>query len=273
MTAARRADPIAPAHPRLGEPALAPAPRAVDRDPDPLHSGLAAVLAAAERLVAGLGLVEVPLPAGLARLRGHVRGETVELRTRSFTGHVFEAIFIATISAGVGAPRSATVIALPAPGSLLPILGVDLIALGGALSLAAIDLAPVDDAAWSRDAEPLLLALHRRVEDRVIPRRWPAFAHRTFSRLALIGAGPRGDEAPLLSAAADLVDAYGDLARAPSEPPAPESALAAHRRRRAWQAAELDNRREHDALARLFGADAAARFLGLIFGGETTDAA
>lgn len=241
--------------------------------PDPLAAGLAAVLEAAERrLVGDLDLDEVALPAGLERLRGHVHGAAVELRTRCFHGHVFEAIFIASITDDEGSLRSATVIALPAPGALLPILGVDLIALGGTLSLAAVDLAPIDEEAWSRGGEPLLLALHRHVEDRVVPRRWPSFAHRTFSRLALIAASRRGDEALLLDAAAALIAGYADLARAPGEAPLPDRAGAAHRRRRAWQAAELDNRREHDALARLFGADVAARYLSLVFGGEATDA-
>jgi len=243
--------------------------------PDPLDQGLhAALTAARQRLVLELELAERPLPAGLALLRGEARGLELELRTTCFMGHGFAALFIAEIVAQGGQRRSATVIGLPQRGALLPVLGVDLIALGGALSLAALDLAPTDDLFWQERAAPLLEACHARVAGHTVARRWPAFAHAAFSPLALIAAARPGAEQHVFAAAADLLVGVAQLARdAASAPADPARAAHAYQRRLAWQAAERHNRREQDALTRLFGPDAAARYLHHLFGAGALDAA
>ena len=63
----------------------------------------------------------------------------------------------------------------------------------------------------------------------------------------------------------------GFIARLPevyAEGPAlaPARAEAARERVAGWRRAELCNRREHDALARIFGAEPAAAYLEMLFG-------
>jgi hypothetical protein len=243
--------------------------------PDPLSAGLTAALTAARQgLAEALGLAERPLPGSLGLLRGEARGVALELRTTCFVGHGFEALFIAEIATAAGARRSATIIGLPARGALLPVLGVDLIALGGSLSLAALDLAPTDDLLWQRRAAPLLEACHARVAGHTVARRWPDFAHATFSPLALIAAARPGAEQHVFAAAAELLAGVAQLARAAALAPTdPDRADRAYQRRLAWQAAERRNRREQDALTRLFGADAAGQYLHHLFGAGALDAA
>lgn len=238
---------------------------------DPMAAGLAAVLDAGDRLTRALAMTELELPAGLDRLVGEARGAPLELTTRAWTGAPLERLVIASIRVG-GALRSATLIGLPRAASRVPILGVDLIALGGGLSLAAIDLAAIDDAAWEAGARPLLDACHAAIAGQVVARRWPSFAAEVFSpRAVIVGARP-GHEHAVLAAAAALVDGYAALAAAADGGARPEAEAAARRRRLAWQAAERRNRREHDALSRLFGGEPAARYLTYLFGQDEEDA-
>ena len=150
--------------------------------------------------------------------------------------------------------------------SSAPIVGVDLIGLAGALSLVAVDLAPTDDAAWQTHAAAMLTALHASVESRVVPRRRPSFADEVFSPRALIAGVRRGAELAVLDAVASFVEHA--LGRWPAPLAlAPERAAAASDRVDAWCRAELRNRREHDALTRLFGAAPATAYLDMLFGG------
>lgn len=96
---------------------------------DPMAAGLAAVLDAGDRLTRALAMTELELPAGLDRLVGEARGAPLELTTRAWTGGAIDRLVIASIRVG-GALRSATLIGLPRAASRVPILGVDLIALG-----------------------------------------------------------------------------------------------------------------------------------------------
>lgn len=238
-----------------------------------LSAGLGDVIGAAyEHLVDGLAMRELSVPDGLGILDGEVRGATMTMTTRAYGGAGFERLVLATIVDGAGRPASATIIGLP-EASALPILGVDLIALGGKLSLAAIDLAPTDEAAWAEHAAPLLRACQAELAGKVSPRRWPSFAREVFSPLAQIVAAKAGAEEPVFRATVRLLHGVAALTRsAPVLPP--DRALAAYRRRLAWQVAERSNRREHDALSRIFGAEAGERYLRYLFGaGEVDDVA
>lgn len=230
-----------------------------------IDAGLRTVLAAARRWIDRAGLEQVTLPGRLGALRGALGEASLQLLTRRYVGGGFGALTVAAISDDEDRLRSATVIGLPEPAALAPVLGVDLIGFGGALSLVAVDLSPTDDQAWAAQAGPLLGRLHAAVAEHVVPRRWPAFAAAVFSSRALIAGVRRGEEAPVLAAVAEFVAEVGEVfAGAPVTDPQRTAAAAA--RVVAWRRAELANRREHDALARIFGEVDAAAYLELLFG-------
>ncbi len=230
-----------------------------------IDAGLRAVLGAAERWIAAAGMRPAPLPEPLIRLRGAVGETALELVTRRHAGGGLATLTVAAIADDQGLLRSATLIGLPEPATLGPVLGVDLIAFGGALSLVAVDLSPTDLPTWQAFAGPELEALHLEVEGRVVHRKWPAFAEAVFSRRALLAGVRHGEEAPVLAAVAGFV-ARAATAWAAAVDASEDRVAAAAERCRAWRRAELANRREHDALARILGAATAAAYLEQLFG-------
>ena len=233
----------------------------------------AIVRAAEEAWIDGLGLKERTLPPAIARMPGRIGDQAVALVTRRFDGPGLESLTLAVIATDAtaatgmsgGAERlcSVTAIALPAPGSLAPILGIDVIAVRGALSLVALDLAPTDAALFDAQAAPILRDVQHGCAA-LTARKRPAFAGDTFSDLAVIVAARPGQEPVVAAATAQLLRASAALfsaAGAPHAPaPDPARAAAASARSLAWRRAELGNRKEHDALARIFGAEPARRY-------------
>ncbi|MGB1015337.1 MAG: hypothetical protein ACPG4T_14475 [Nannocystaceae bacterium] len=236
--------------------------------PSPLRLGLQAIVTTTKAcLVAPHGMTELAVPGGLSELTGEVRGQPVKMHTQSFTGSVWTRLVVSTIFDATGTPCTATVIGTPDPTTGMPILGMDLIAFGGALSLVAIDLAPTDEQRWNDHARPLLCQLHDRVEGQVKHRRWPSFAQDVFSPLALIAGVARGRESALFPAALEFIESLGaplnDIGALD-----PARVAQAEHRIRAWEAAERQNRREHNALKRIFGPATSSRFLTYLFGDE-----
>jgi len=236
--------------------------------PSALSLGLKAIVTVTKtRLVEPHERTELAIPGGLERLTGEVRGQPVKMYTQAFSGGVWTRLVVTTIFDATGNPCTATVIGTPHPATGMPILGIDLIAFGGALSLVAIDLAPTDEERWNVDAQPLLGQLHASVEGHVQHRRWPAFAQDAFSPLALIAGVKRGREATLFAAALAFIDGLG-VTPGDMGPLSPARAAAAEQRILTWEAAERRNRREHDALARIFGSPTSEKFLTYLFGNE-----
>jgi len=234
-----------------------------------IDAGLRSVLAAIEAWI-GPEFAARPLPAGLDSLAGSHADAALRLDTRRWRGGGFSALTVATIRDATGRLCSVTIIGLPAAGELGPIVGLDLIGLGGALSLIAVDLAPTDRDTWAACAVAPLTALHAAVAPHVVPRRWPSFADEVFSPHALIAGVRRGAELEALGAVADFVARARPPAATAAEP---ERAAAATARAAAWCQAELRNRRENVALTRIFGADPAAAYLDLLFGAGAASAA
>jgi hypothetical protein len=144
---------------------------------------------------------------------------------------------------------TATVIALPADGFRHEVVGFDLIAFGGRLSLAAVDLAPLDDEHFAVHARPRLQRLHADASKWVVERRAPAFVKDTFSPDALIVAERQGTDGALLEAVTAFAKGLADF---PTERAADESV--ARERKARWKRAMNQNRKEMEALSRLFGA-------------------
>ena len=92
-----------------------------------------------------LAPASMEVPSHLRMLRGTIAQRPVTMRVERRCGDAWASLLTADILDSHGQTLSATVIGLPDPRSCNPVLGVDLIALGGRLSLFAVDLAPIDD--------------------------------------------------------------------------------------------------------------------------------
>lgn len=228
-------------------------------------------------LVGRLALQPVALPSDLACAAGMLRGQAVRMYTQRFSGSGFLSLTVARIETSPGRLCSLTVVGIPQPGAGLPILGMDLIGLSGSLSLVAVDLAPTDaqgDAStWHSDCAPLLRDLQRGTADALIPRKRPQFTVDTFSALSVIAGARNGTEEIVLRGLTTFVQQASDLwlrkqadCRAHgAETESPRSQAELDRIRR-WMLAEQSNRKEHNALSAIFGADFAARYLhGFLF--------
>ncbi|MEO0814212.1 MAG: hypothetical protein AAFY60_15225, partial [Myxococcota bacterium] len=206
-------------------------------------------------------LSEVEVPDALAHRVGYIGDEQVELRTRRFRGGALESLTFASISDTTGMCRSVTLIGFPTADSPLPILGVDLIAFRRHLSLVALDYAPTNFAYWNQTASPVLRHLRDWTESHLKARKRPEFTVDAFSDLAIISASPRGSEAIACEAATRLLSTYLNFAREsmvwPSQPGDQTVAQ--------WCEAERQNRKEHDALGRVFGSSFAESYLAYLF--------
>jgi hypothetical protein len=152
---------------------------------------------------------------------------------------------------------SLTVVGLPQLGSPGPVLGIDLIALRGSLSLVALDLAPMDPDFWSAHCSPLLTAVHTLAEPALVLRKRPEFAAEVFSSQALIAGARVGQEEVVVAAVELLLVRSAPLFGKTSLPHCPGAAPRLLR----WLAAERQNRKEHNALAHMFGAAFATEYL------------
>jgi hypothetical protein len=204
-----------------------------------------------------LQLTPCQLPAELAKLEGTLDGKPLTLHSWRYRGSQSSTFTLAVLEV---AQRlcSFTAIGLPTQGAPWPILGIDIIALRGTISLVALDLAPTDEAFWTAHCTALLAAIRAQVEDAVIPRKHPGFTHGVFSPLALIAGARMGGEAAVFTAADSLLSGTASILRSQQET---SRSAAAQLRRDRWLDAEKRNRKEHNALEKMFGSAIATRYL------------
>ncbi len=240
-------------------------PTPVTAAADPIDAGLRALLSELGRTIAGWELQARPLGPELERCSGKLGAEPVTLHLASARGAGWESFTLGALVDARGALRSVTACGLPERGRLRPIVGIDLVALGGRLSLIALDLSPLDDAFHAEHAAPLLRALRERASGLVL-RKLPDFAVHSFSSLALIAGAPPGCEQAGLDAAIALARGIACLPALDPETRARTSAAdararSASARNEGCREAERRNRREAAALARMFGDLLAERIL------------
>jgi hypothetical protein len=234
--------------------------------PDVIDHGLRGLYHSAElTFVKGASLKPSAIPAELAELTCTTDGQSLTLSTRRFHGACFSSLTIAAISSAQRL-RSLTVIGLPQPGSPGPVLGIDIIALRGQISLLAIDLSPTDLDFWESHCRQPLEQLAAGLNGATVPRKLPAFSADSFSSLSVICGARVGQEAPVFDAIEIfLFDALQVAQQATKAAPS----VAARDRRASWLLAEQRNRKEHEAFSRMFGPAIAARYLDdFLFGAE-----
>ncbi|MBC7794592.1 MAG: hypothetical protein H7Z43_12885 [Clostridia bacterium] len=215
------------------------------------------------------------VPAEFAGMRGRLGVHDVVMTVERSTGRGFESITVASIQTDEGTGRgdaatstaeaphdrvSLTVIGLPELGSPLPIIGIDMIALKGTLSLVALDLAPTSTSFWDDVCEKRLFALAEDARDRLVIRKRPEFAHETFSRHAIIAAARPGCEEHAFAIARNFFTLATDVVAA-AMGRVGDDPIEARNRNLAWRRSERQNRKEMNALARMFGEDRARTFI------------
>lgn len=218
-------------------------------------------------LVGRLALSPVALPKELAKAAGTLGGRDITMHTQRYRGAHLAPLTIAVLEQEEKL-CSLTVIGLPSAGAPSSVLGIDLIALRGVLSLVALDLAPMDADFWSAHCSSILDAVHTLVAPALLPRKRPAFAADVFSPQALIGGARVGQEESIFAATELLLVRTAELLAQIS--PAVLSAGAAERLGR-WLSAERHNRKEHNALSQMFGAAFATRYLDQFLFGSAGD--
>jgi Ferredoxin-dependent bilin reductase len=218
-----------------------------------MASALVDVVAAAVAVAARGAMREVAVPAQFARLSGSLRGAAVTMNSKRYVA-LDHGLTVATIhDDSDGRLLTVTMVGLPQRECGLPILGVDLIGLrGSGMPLVAIDLAPTCAVRWAIDVEPILADLAGSCAQ-LTRRKPPQFAAAVFSPAALIASARPEQVATVCAAAADVVARWALLPSVEY----PETSAAVAR----WCGAELGNRKEHDALAAMFGREVAGRYL------------
>lgn len=215
---------------------------------------------------------ELPIPDHLRAVCGGSPDQPLTMTTERYQSAAFFALTIAAITTSTGHLCSLTVVGIPGRDTGYPILGIDLIALRGALSLIAVDLAPTDDVAWDCYGAPLLRELSHDLSDVVTHRKRPDFTEGVFSPLAVIAGAHAGAESAIFTALSAFLRKVAALPTPMRKDARSQSASPEVDRRELWLAAERRNRKEHNALAKLFGAALATEYLDRFLFASLTDA-
>ena len=204
-----------------------------------------------------LGWNEEPFAEPYHRIRGELAGEPVCLATVSFTASHMERCVWARLQTADDRGVTRTIVSVPRGEGF--VLGMDIVAMKGRMSLFAIDLFGTTPALDERAHATLRAAKESLQGFRERP--LPEFAKGTFSSDAIVGSLSEGYE----SAAVPCVEQI--LAQAWSSIGRPDDDDAGLAKADAWLAGERANRGERNALARIFGAEIARTYLDqMVFG-------
>jgi len=224
-----------------------------------ISQGLGEVLAVgAHELAPALGLVETGVPARFAYVEGRLRGARVRMASRRFEGPEGGSLTLADLRAEGDERLAMSIVGLPGRREVRPVLGVDVVAMGGTLSLVALDFSPLDENVWAEGGAQVLREVRAIAEQRILLRVTPDFLEDGVAPLSLVAAPP-GTEAVAFQAAIHLLRGAGRLVM----PSKVEEARceAAWVRNLAWRRRQVTRRREWAALAHMFGKEFAWAYL------------
>lgn len=220
-------------------------------------SGIGEIALSAEvEMVRELGLGTLALPAELARLDGSFRGEPVALESRAYRGE--RSAYFRFVRIEGQSLQIANLLCFSTPEHALPILGVDLVALGTGTLVLAADLSPIHPDPHVRRAQ--LSGLARRSPGSDLARSEPpAWCEPWFSPHAVVARATPAELPAVAAALSDFVRAYIELAR--TSEPAPALAREVAEAQRAYSRAHLEHDRGLGLLRKLFEPAVADRFL------------
>jgi hypothetical protein len=202
-----------------------------------LQVGLRAVHDAV--IEAALHLHMKPKSIRYAELSGSMREQPAMLKTACWIDDKGATLTLALMTVA-NSCVAVTAVGLPSATSSRSVFGIDLVAMGGTMSLVAADIVA---GATSTSVSNVMATLAQRTS--VLPRRKvPDFAASIFSSEALIAGAPGGLGVLACAAVVDFVQGWSHL---PTE--ATNNIELATR----WCSAQRKNRREQQALGAVFG--------------------
>ena len=203
-----------------------------------------------------LGLYPVAIPPEFAHAAGVIGEMPIVMETQRYAAPWLEHFTLAVLRDAHAQVLSVTVSAVPhcCP---LPILGLDYVAFRGMLSLVALDLCPTDQGFWQAYAAAPLAHIHLQAQG-LTARKVPTFTRGIFSPHAVFAAARPGQESVALDLAQQLLTLYLELPRMSLADSEQADLLAMTLR---WRLAMRQNKKEQQALARIFGEDYAHRYL------------
>lgn len=210
------------------------------------------------RLRSSLGLEATPIAKQHACAPGLLKGAPVELHTRCYASEEQGRLSLARIVDSGGLTLSVTLVLIPASGVPAPLLGLDCVAFGPRMAIIALDLSPSCSSASNTHARELMHEARVLAQRELELRPLPEFAREVFSEHAVIASPPPA----ALPCVVELVDFvlghYPELLeqaiRAPRDPDVTPTV-------ERWLRQMRHNKREHGALARIFGEDFTADYL------------
>lgn len=220
-----------------------------------LHQCLTAVYDAIETWLKQQACYETEVAPAFERLNGELRGHAVSMHSRRFGGpHLAQLTLVDIRSLATDERLSVTLTAVPAANKPAPILGLDYVGFGQTLSLMALDLFPVEPSYWTEAVRPQLLPVLEKAHETLTIRKIPDFAKAIFSDCALIAAARDTQLDLAVELAKTYLKIFGEVLPR-------ESTGSYTERQREWLLRMRDNKKEHSALASIFGSETAFQYL------------
>jgi hypothetical protein len=212
-----------------------------------LHLVFERIEAALQRAIASKGMQSAAISH--STLRGCLKDQAAVLSTNRWLDQNHGMLTYAVMQVA-GNPVAITAVAVPGQKVATPILGFDLVAMGGSMSLVAADVIGFES--HVTQVAEVMTRLDQNTA--ALPKRkTPEFAKAIFSSQALIAGAP-GELAQIAcDAVAQLVADWAQL-------PATVSSSAAGVTQR-WCSAQCQNRREQKALGEIFGSSTIEKYM------------
>lgn len=204
-------------------------------------------------------LTPVTLTPPCAEIAGRLQDQPVHMLTQRWLNPAFQSITLARIFDDREQLLSVTFSAVPSARSSLPILGFDYVGFRGMLSLIALDtylFAPSSETRMFAD----FITAQRQKAAPLILRKFPHLSSDALSAQALVAAAKSPEQIHLAQRLA-LEELQFYFQQAQTQPLIAEENPAKTQQILRWKSAMLQNKKEHRALAQIFGEEQASHYL------------
>lgn len=204
-------------------------------------------------------LTPVTVTPPCAEIAGRLQDQPVHMFTQRWLNPAFQSITLARIFGDQQQLLSVTFSAVPSAHSSLPILGFDYVGFRGMLSLIALDtylFAP----ALETQAFADFITSQRQKATPLILRKFPHLSSDALSPQALVAAAKSPEQIHLAQQLA-LEELQFYFQQAQTLPLSREEDPTKTQQIMRWKSAMLQNKKEHRALAQIFGEEQASHYL------------